>query len=75
MAEFLSFYENASRSKAETVRENLKQHNVRNDLKRLSEVTEETSFSTGDMPRFKISENQDYFDKLMTLLDREDSVS
>ena len=27
------------------------------------------------MPRFKISENQQYFDKLMVLLDRDDSVS
>jgi hypothetical protein len=74
-SEFLQFYENASRSKPETVRENLKAHNVRADLKKLSEIQEESSFSAQDMPRFKISENQEYFDKLMVLLDREDSVS
>jgi hypothetical protein len=57
------------------VRENLRAHNVRNDLKKLSEIMEETSFKTEDMPRFKISETQEYFDKLMDLLDRQDSVA
>ncbi len=52
------------------MRENLKAHNVRNDLKKLSEVQEETSFKTEDMPRFKISETQEYFEQLMVLLDR-----
>ena len=42
--EFLMFYEISSKNKAETVRENLRSHNIRNDLKKLSEVTEETSF-------------------------------
>ena len=62
LQEFLIFYETAARSKPETVRENLRAHNVRNDLKKLSEVMEETSFKTEDMPRFKISETQEYFD-------------
>jgi len=53
----------------------LKAHNIRNDLKKLSEIQEESSFKKEDMPRFKISENQSYFDKLMELLDRSDSVS
>lgn len=75
LSEFLTFYETACRSKPETVRENLRAHNVRNDLKKLSEVMEETSFKTEDMPRFRISENQEYFDKLMDLLDRSDSVA
>ena len=48
---------------------------MRNDLKKLSEVMEESSFKTEDMPRFKISETQEYFDKLMELLDRPDSVA
>mmetsp|Transcript_23119 Transcript_23119/g.22543 ORF Transcript_23119/g.22543 Transcript_23119/m.22543 type:complete len:315 (-) Transcript_23119:116-1060(-) len=73
--DFMYFYELSCRDKPETVRENLKQHNIRNDLKKLSEVTEETAFSTEDMPRFKIAENQEYFDKLMELLDRHDTVS
>lgn len=36
--EFLQFYESAARGKPDTVRENLKAHNIRNDLKKLSEV-------------------------------------
>lgn len=36
--EFLQFYETSSRGKPETVRENLKAHNIRNDLKKLSEI-------------------------------------
>jgi hypothetical protein len=55
--EFLFFYEMASKNKPETVRENLRSHNIRNDLKKLSEVTEESSFSTHEMPRFRISRN------------------
>lgn len=68
--EFLNFFEVACRSKPDTVRDNLKHHNIRNDLKKLSEVTEESSFATEDMPRFKISKNQDQFDLLISLLDR-----
>jgi hypothetical protein len=42
--DFLLFYEISARNKSETVRENLRSHNIRNDLKKLSEVTEESSF-------------------------------
>lgn len=55
--EFLLFYEISSKNKPETVRENLRSHNIRNDLKKLSEITEESSFQTEDMPRFRISRN------------------
>jgi hypothetical protein len=68
-SEFLTFYENASRSKAETVRENLRHHCIRADLKKLSEVKEDESFEAHDMPRFKISKNDEYFSLLMSLLD------
>lgn len=74
-SEFLTFYETAARSKPETVRENLRAHNIRNDLKKLSEVQEESSFSREDMPRYKISKNQEYFDLLLGLLDRRGLVS
>ena len=57
--EFLIFFETASRNKPDTVRENLKAHNIRPDLKKLSEIQEETSFATADMPRYKISKNQE----------------
>ena len=73
--DFLVFYENSCKSKVETVRENLRQHNIRNDLKKLSEVTEESSFKSEDMPRFKISKNQEQFDLLISLLDRSDKAS
>lgn len=71
----MGFYETAARSKPETVRENLKAHNIRNDLKKLSEITEETSYKNTDMPRYKISKNQDQFEILLGLLDRHDSAS
>jgi hypothetical protein len=74
-AEFLQFYVDASRSKGDTVRENLKSHNIRNDLKKLSEIQEESSFSTEDMPRYKISKNQEQFNLLISLLDRQDQAS
>jgi|LauGreDrversion4_2_1035121.scaffolds.fasta_scaffold11990_6 hypothetical protein len=54
--DFLVFYENSARNKPDTVRENLRHHNVRPDLKKLSEVQEEESFLTKDMPRLKISQ-------------------
>ncbi len=73
-SEFLTFYETASRSKPETVRENLKHHNIRADLKKLSEVREVESFGTNDMPRLKIAKNQEFFNLLMSLLDKEGPV-
>jgi len=53
----MSFYETAARNKPDTVRENLRAHNIRNDLKKLSEIQEESSYSNDDMPRYKISKN------------------
>ena len=73
--EFLLFYQISSKNKPETVRENLRSHNIRNDLKKLSEVTEESTFQTEDMPRYRISRNQQQFDLLISLLDRQDKVS
>ena len=55
----MGFYETASRNKPETVRENLRAHNIRNDLKKLSEIQEETSYKNTDMPRYKLSKNQE----------------
>jgi hypothetical protein len=53
----------------------MRAHNIRNDLKKLSEVHEESSFSMEDMPRYKISKTQEYFDLLMSLLDKRGQVS
>ena len=36
--EFMTFYETACKNKPDTVRENMKAHNIRNDLKKLSEI-------------------------------------
>ena len=53
----MQFYENSCKTKTETVRENLRAHNYRADLKKLSEIVEESSYKREDMPRFKISKN------------------
>ena len=74
-SEFLQFYEISSRNKPDTVRENLRAHNIRNDLKKLSEIQEESSYTNVQMPRYKISKKQEYFDLLLSLLDRHDSSS
>jgi len=52
----------------------MRAHNIRPDLKKLSEITEETIFSSEDMPRYTISKNQEYFDLLLSLLEKESSV-
>ena len=39
-SEFMVFYESACRNKPETVRDNMRHHNIRNDLKKLSELVE-----------------------------------
>lgn len=71
----MNFYETAARSKPDTVRENLRAHNIRNDLKKLSEIQEDQSYKNTDMPRYKLSKNQEQFDILLGLLDRHDSAS
>jgi len=44
--DFLRFYLDASRGgREDRVRENLKHHGIRNDLKKLSEVVEQASFT------------------------------
>ncbi len=68
--DFLLFYQKACNQKPDTVRDNLRHHNIRADLKKLSEVKEVESFAAHEMPRLKISKNQTYFDLLMNLLDK-----
>jgi hypothetical protein len=68
--EFLSFYTEAARDKVERVYDNLKNHFIRQDLVKLSEVTEAQSFQKEEMPRYTLSHNQDQFDILMALLNR-----
>jgi Ca2+-binding EF-hand superfamily protein len=42
--EFLNFYEISARNKGDTVRENMRRHNIRADLKKLSEVKDVENF-------------------------------
>ena len=73
--EFLNFYEIAARGKPDTVRDNMRHHNIRPDLKKLSEVKDVESFEAQEMPRYKISKTQEYFNSLMSLLDKDGQVS
>ena len=56
--EFLKFYYTAAKAKIERVHDNLKNHFIRTDLKKISEVMEETAFTKEEMPRFTMSSNQ-----------------
>jgi len=56
-SEFLKFYYDASVDRERQVRDNLKNHFIRADLKKLSEVTEEVAFAKEQMPRFTLSSN------------------
>ena len=58
LPEFWQFYyDAASGPNLKIVQSNLKHHNVRLDLKRVSEVVEEVDYAEHDMPRFTISAN------------------
>ena len=71
----MKFYYTAAKDKVERVHDNLKNHFIRTDLKKISEVVEETAFSKEEMPRFTMSSNQNQFTKLMDLLNRNDATS
>lgn len=76
--DFINFYTVSSKGDEDqrsAVRANLKNLNVRPDLKKISEVIEESSFKKTDMPRYTLSANQDQFHALIDLLDRKDSAS
>ena len=66
--EFLNFYYSAAKDKPERVHDNLRNHNIRTDLKKLSEIVEETAFAKEEMPRFTMATKQEQFDLLMDLL-------
>lgn len=73
--EFLNFYYGAAEAKIDRVHDNLKNHFIRTDLKKISEVIEETAFTKEEMPRFTIAANQGQFSKLLDLLNRNDETS
>ena len=73
---FLNFYYDACKGPGiQNVRKNIKAHNVRADLKRMSEIYEDVTFSETEMPRFTLSANQQQFQALFNLLDRNDDAS
>ena len=73
--EFFTFYYTAAKAKIERVHDNLRNHFIRTDLKKISEVMEDITYDKKDMPRFTISANQSQFNKLMSLLNRNDETS
>lgn len=76
LAEFLRFYYDAAHGTGlKNVQLNLKMHNVRLDLKKISEVVDEVSFAEHEMPRHTMSANQVQFQTLLQLLDRNDDAS
>ena len=76
LTEFWQFYyDAASGPNLKIVQSNLKHHNVRLDLKKVSEIVEEIDYAEHEMPRFTISDNQEQFQQLLALLDRNDESS
>ena len=73
--EFLEFWYIAAKDRLDPVHDNLRNHNIRTDLKKLSEVVEETSFKKEQMPRFTMATNQDQFNILIDLLCRNSKTS
>lgn len=73
----MDFYFDACKdpSRVEVVYENLRNHNVRTDLKKLSEVDDDSHFNQLEMPRYSISANQGQFDTLFSLLDKNDDYA
>ena len=60
LTEFWQFYyDAASGPNLKIVQSNLKHHNVRLDLKKVSEIVEEIDYAEHEMPRFTISDNQE----------------
>ena len=77
LPEFLMFYYDAAAggSNIKAVQQNLKNHNVGLDLKKISELVEEVAFNQNEMPRYTLSANQEQFNALFNLLDRNDETS
>ena len=62
----------ASGNNIKAVQSNLKNHNVRLDLKKMADVVDGLDFEQNEMPRYTLSANQEQFNTLFSLLDRND---
>jgi hypothetical protein len=70
----MKFYTNCCLEKEDVVRSNLYQHGYRYDLKKqafdyFDEHVQQTRQSKYEMPRFKIANNQTYFNLVFSLLE------
>lgn len=77
---FLEFYRQASRDKEDVVRQNLYSHGYRNDLRRQPEDGSEDNIlqirpSKEQMPRYKISNTDEWFSVFFNLLSLGNEVS
>ena len=58
LKDFLDFYYDACMGAGlKAVKENLKAHNVRLDLKKISEMTEAVDYAEHEMPRYTLAAN------------------
>lgn len=74
--DFLEFYRSASVGRDGIVRDNLRHNNVRSDLVKLIDVEEHNDYASDEMPRHRLSSTESgNFNKIMSLLAKEDSVS
>lgn len=69
--DFLEFYRSASCGKDTTVRENLRHNNIRNDLVKLIDAEQDSDYKIEEMPRYRLSADQEIFGTLMGLIKRE----
>ncbi len=75
--EFVGFYKECSMKpdKRRAVIDNLKSMGIRNDLKRMDEPYENHNLNKKVLPRYNLSNNQDFFDTLFKLQDLGDSIA
>ena len=77
--DFLSFYKNSTFTKPETVRKNLTHYNYRGDMKQAPRPGDDDNIlqarkTINEMPRYKISFNENNFYTLIRLLDYQSEV-
>lgn len=73
MTDFFAFYATAARDRKGVVMDNLKNFNVRPDLKRWSDVASKEAAKKEELPRYILSTHQEHFERLMAQLDAPDS--
>ncbi|EGR29725.1 ubiquitin carboxyl-terminal hydrolase family protein, putative, partial [Ichthyophthirius multifiliis] len=71
---FVEFYSQACRTKPDIVRKNLESYHYRRDLKRYDEIGIE-QISVEKLPRYILSQNEEFFQLLFQLLDKQEISS